>query len=874
MGNILKVLKRDFARLFTVPAAWVIMFGMVFIPPLYSWYNIVGFWDPYGNTNGITVAVANNDTGTDNALIGKQNLGGQIVNQLKDNDQLGWTFVTEAEAMSQVESGKAYAAIVIPKDFSNDLAGVATGGKDKPTLQYYVNEKASAIAPKVTDVGASTVDRTVNSTFVSTVSEVLTEVINTVGDKAIAAEDQTKAKTITTLNEAFSDVQHTRDTIAKLNTKLAGTPEQTRTARQALEDARELGIDTAQGLAGASKLIGTTQTSLNTFVTATSGSLDQGSSLLSQASSRANQSIGTVTGMLNSANQQVGGMINTAADINQANADVIAQLKELPNANQEPLKSAISKLDNRNSNLAETLNNLSSLNTTIGNTYTDTAGLASSLNTSTQTTLDATNTARSTLVSGALPQLNTGLNTLSSTASTLSNGITSQSSLIDQSEQTLDQLDKAVSSTTTALNSTDQALAGVQAKLSTLATDIKALSISSSLNALIGTDGKLDASTISDFMLSPTVISEKAIYPVAAYGSGMAPLFTTLSLWVGAFVLVVIPKLETDDEDIDNLAPSQGYLGRFLLLATLAATQGLVTGIGDLIIGIQCASAPVFLLTCVITSLVYMSVIFALSTTFMHVGKGVCVALVILQVPGASGLYPIEMMPGFFRTLYPLLPFTYSIDALRETIGGFYDGHWFGYIGKLLIFAMLAFLLGLGARPKLANLNRLFAREIKESDMIIGEPVHITSNEYRVTQAIAALADREEYRHAIERRAAKFAYHYPRLLLGALIAGFVVPAALIIVFSLTTSEKIVVMGTWLAWVLIIVGFLMVVEYMRDSIRRQTELGNLSDESIRAMLYRHKTGHRPPANVEARPDHSADTLTIPATPPTKEGKHAR
>ncbi len=96
MGNILKVLKRDFARLFTVPAAWVIMFGMAFIPPLYSWYNIVGFWDPYGNTNGITVAVANNDTGTDNALIGKQNLGGQIVNQLKDTYELGWTFVTEA----------------------------------------------------------------------------------------------------------------------------------------------------------------------------------------------------------------------------------------------------------------------------------------------------------------------------------------------------------------------------------------------------------------------------------------------------------------------------------------------------------------------------------------------------------------------------------------------------------------------------------------------------------------------------------------------------------------------------------------------------------------------------------------------------------
>ena len=852
MGNIFKVLRRDFLRLFKVPAAWVILFGMVFIPPLYSWYNIVGFWDPYGNTKGITVAIANNDDGTDNALIGKQNLGDQIVKQMRSNDQLGWTFVTEAEAMDQVESGKAYAAIIIPKDFSDDLAGVVTGGKSRPTLEYYVNEKASAIAPKVTDVGASTVDRTVNSTFVSTVSEVLTEVINTVDGKAISTEDTTKAKALTALAKASDDVQHTRSTIAKLTTKLTDTPEQTRTARQALDDARTLGIDTAEGLAGVSTLIGTTQTSLNGFVTSTSEALDQGSSLLSQAAAQANQSVGTVTGTISAANQQVGGLINTAEDINQANADIIDQLKGLPNANREPLQSAIATLESRNSELAGALGNLDSLNTTIGNASTDTAGLAQHLNTATQTTVREANTARGTITSGAIPQLNTGLNALSSTASTLSTGITSQGSLIDQSKHTLDQLDKAASTTVTALRDTDKALAGVQTKLDTLVTDIKALSISSSLSSLIGTDGKLDAATIADFMLSPTVISEQAVYPVASYGSGMAPLFTTLSLWVGAFVLVVIPKLETDDEGIDDLTPTQGYLGRFLLLATLAAVQGLVTAIGDLVIGIQCASAPVFLLTCVITSLVYMSVIFA------------------------SGLYPIEMMPAFFRAIYPLLPFTYSIDAMRETIGGFYDGLWFAYIGKLLVFVVLAFALGLGARPKLANLNRLFAREIKESDMIIGEPVHLPGSEYRVTQAIAALADHDEYRHAIERRAAKFAYRYPRLLLGALIAGFVVPAALIIVFALTTSEKIVVMGTWLAWVLIIMGFLMVVEFMRDSIRRQTELGSLSDESIRAMLYGHKAKRRDTSaerHEEADPS-AAVTAIIPTIPPTKEGRHAR
>ena len=149
--------------------------------------------------------------------------------------------------------------------------------------------------------------------------------------------------------------------------------------------------------------------------------------------------------------------------------------------------------------------------------------------------------------------------------------------------------------------------------------------------------------------------------------------------------------------------------------------------------------------------------------------------------------------------------------------------------------------------------------------MIIGEPVHLPGSEYRVTQAIAALADHDEYRHAIERRAAKFAYRYPRLLLGALIAGFVVPAALIIVFALTTSEKIVVMGTWLAWVLIIMGFLMVVE-----------LGSLSDESIRAMLYGHKAKRRDTSaerHEEADPS-AAVTAIIPTIPPTKEGRHAR
>ena len=192
-------------------------------------------------------------------------------------------------------------------------------------------------------------------------------------------------------------------------------------------------------------------------------------------------------------------------------------------------------------------------------------------------------------------------------------------------------------------------------------------------------------------------------------------------------------------------------------------------------------------------------------------------------------------MPKFFRMVYPFVPFSYSIDAFRETIAGFYDGHWLKSIGTLLLFAVAAFFIGLAIRPLLVNLNRLFARQIKESDMIIGEEVQLPERGYNVSQAIQVLADKGGYREAIEERASRFAELYPKLKRGALIAGFIVPVILVLIFSFTNGEKSVVLATWIIWVLLIIGFLMVIEYMRFSLQRQVELGSLSDEAIREQL---------------------------------------
>ena len=93
--------------------------------------------------------------------------------QLKENDQLGWTFVPKDAAIEGVKSGKYYAAIIIPQDFSESLLSVLSGKIETPELEYYINEKLNAIAPKITSSGASTIQTQVNNTFSSVASEQL-----------------------------------------------------------------------------------------------------------------------------------------------------------------------------------------------------------------------------------------------------------------------------------------------------------------------------------------------------------------------------------------------------------------------------------------------------------------------------------------------------------------------------------------------------------------------------------------------------------------------------------------------------------------------------------------------------------------------------
>ena len=142
---------------------------------MYAWFNIAGFWDPYANTSHLRVAVVNEDKGATTAATGKIDAGAQVAAQIKDNHDLGWYFTTRQGAIDDVKTGRSYAAIIIPANFSTSLVSFMDPQHySQPKLEYYVNQKLNAVAPQITNAGASTLDRKINSAFVSQVSKAVT----------------------------------------------------------------------------------------------------------------------------------------------------------------------------------------------------------------------------------------------------------------------------------------------------------------------------------------------------------------------------------------------------------------------------------------------------------------------------------------------------------------------------------------------------------------------------------------------------------------------------------------------------------------------------------------------------------------------------
>ncbi len=923
MLNALRVLGRDLLRLVKAPAALVVVVALIVLPSTYTWFNVVGFWDPYGNTGNMRVCVVNEDAGGDNELMGSMNLGDQIVDTLKENTQLKWDFMSYDEAMEEVNSGRAYAAFVIPSDFTSNLFTILSGDFQQPNLQYYVNEKVNPVSPKVTDAGSSTLDSTINSEFVSTVSEVVAEKLDEKITEVESDLNGAQSDAVTQLDRANNAVSQTRSKVSELTSSARDAQGKASSAKSSLNQVRDDVSNVEDQLQQVSDLSGTMQTSIMNFTAIAMPGMSNANLALSQAAANATNSVTSAATAINKAEGTVDASLERVQGVIDVNESIIAQLQSvydsMPDSSSSDnsgsssgssssgsssssskssswrsffsksksssssgstgntdgstsgsgssssgsgsssgssgsssgssssgsgsidysklkpqLKQAIEDLTDRNARLQRSLESFKQLSQDVTASADAVSSAATALNVAAQNSIGTAGTLQSQLFGTSLPQVSNGLSQVSIAAVNLKAAVSNQSYLVDETSNIVDQLNSTLGSAIDSLGQTDTVLASLQDSVSKARTDITLLSTSSALSDFIDS-GHIDATKIAEFMQSPTKVTTEKLYPLNSYGTAMAPLFISLSLWVGTIMLAVILKLEVDKEGIPGLTVVQGYIGRWLLFALLVIAQAVVCVAGCLALGVEVASVPAFYATAICMSLAYLCITYTLSSSLQHIGIGLCIILVFVQIPGGTGLYPVEMTDSFFRAVYPLFPFTYGINALREAIGGFYQDQYLFYMGVLALISLTMMVIGLFVRPHLTNLNRLVAKEIQKSDVLNVEAALVPERRYRIGQLIRALSDHDEFHETMKSQAERFMKVYPILKRVALVAGILVPIIFTAIFAVTMTAKVVILTAWLIWLVVVIGLLVVMEFIRDNIERQAAIDGMSDDELRHHL---------------------------------------
>lgn len=834
-----QIFKRDILRLLKNPVALVITIGVCVIPSLYAWYNIVANWDPYGNTANIKVAVANNDQGTSNEYVGELNAGDETVSKLKENDQLGWVFTDADAAVEGVKSGEYYAAIIIPDDFSTNLTSMLTGTFTQPQLEYYCNEKKNAIAPKVTDTGAQTVEEQINETFVATVSETLVEKIQNAAGDLDAQGAETQGGILENVQRSNQALQDVRDALAGMQKTIATSKEAGAKADETLSALSGQIPLLVNALDKGDALLASARTSSRNFASSLNTTLSHGLTQMGKASSNANVAVGKLSGAISAAGGKVdGALADVQMVINDVNR-IIIDIREITGIDSGLVLSA---LEEQLAELQTLKDALQDQSTDIQNSAGAIAGAVSSLDSATQQGISAMEGVQQDMASTVLPQLSQGMDSFSEVSGDLTGVVASLEPTIAQARGVLSQLTTTLDQASSTMSQADSSLEKLQGTLSTAANDVAALRASESLDKL---DEILGASSadLADFMSSPVTLTTKAVYPVSNYGSGVAPFYTNLALWVGGCVLIAIIKLEVDGEGIGAFTATEGYFGRWLLLVVLGFVQAFIVCCGDLVLGMQCLRPELFVLAGIFTSFVYVNIIYALASAFKHIGKALVVILVIVQIPGSSGMYPIEMMPDFFQRLHPLLPFTYGISAMRETIGGMYGMDYAINLGVLAVFLAVALFIGVKLRTLMLNLNLLFDKELERTGVMICEKDDRPRERFSLRWALRAMLDTAGYREDLILRAARFEERYPKLIKAGFMLVFGLPVVLFILtatLDLEIEGKIIMLVLWIVSVIVADTYMIVVEYIRESMQFQLRIAELPDDALVNEIRSHTT----------------------------------
>ena len=735
MKNIWKIFTGDLKKLVKQPFALVIIIGLCVIPSLYAWFNIFANWDPYANTGGIPVVVVSLDkdyTRKDGSVV---NMGESVLENLHSNTSVKWIFLdTEEEAQEGVEAGKYYAAIVITDKFTYSMYNVFSDDFENPSLIYYQNQKSNAIATKITDTVAGTLQNTINETFIKVAATTIFEEGNSVSDQmqgdsyveefcADLEELNDNLKEYSTMIDTFragndrleAAITHVNYEIPVMQKKLDATTASLNQSSQNLSSTRDT-------LSNFSTNVDTSMSTIQTSLEDMKKILDQ--SKLADDTAQMTKDLNKVARDTNTLNGQVNNLLaalieqrvqgsvsggdastgsgsgNTAAT-DAAIEALKAMQKELDMMNTV-IGSVLESTDEQAAekakvNVNNAMNNLKNVIDSCENSVSNMQGIYKN---------------------NLVPQMQKVLTNMSDSLNQVTNLVNTLSSTVQNIGVVMEGVGDAVDGTSESLGQIQGVVDGISQKLTDLTEQLEGASEEEMMDILVRFLGG-DPDSLGAYFASPVTMETIAMYPVATYGSAMTPFYSTLAIWVGSTILVALVKVKASPKNLKNVQSYQLYFGRYLLFLLLAQIQAAIIVAGDLwLLKVNIVEPGLFFLAASFTATAFSLLIYSLTLAFGDVGKAVCVIVMVLQIAGSSGTFPIELLPDIYQKIYIFFPFPYAITAMREALAGMYGTAYMAALAKLILFMLEGLLIGLVIRIPFVKLNHFVEERMEDTELM------------------------------------------------------------------------------------------------------------------------------------------------------------
>jgi len=640
LKQIIEIFKSDIKEIFRKVNTWIIIIGLIFLPSMYAWPNILSSWDPYSHTNNIKVAVISEDEGA--TVEGKNvNLGESLITNLKGNKNLDWQFVSsKQQAENGVKIGDFYASIVIPKSFSSDITSITRGELKKATIEYTVNEKINAISPKITNSGASALANTIGKNFVEVANGVIFEKLHEAGvkfEENLPAIEQVKEK-INHLNDNFTNYENSlNELIGKvdrgynvLNTIQGTLPEIDRAATNSIMLANKTNV-TIKNIENFNEIMLKNINTQLDKVIEISGEVVKVAELIQKKPTNPEETKAKMKA-LDSRFEAAEKRLDIAKDIfeylNSLSDQNLFQ-KQLTKINT--MESDITKLRSLNKKIYSNIDNYDAISTKV---KADFLTISKRVNYNSIDFKKKLNTEVAPLIKRVLTSADTKIRNVSS--------------VISRAQAQIPTINAKISEAEVKIQTVQGKLLKLQGEIPEIKEKVQKLTgIVNKADGEIDTNAlfnllKVDYKQQAEFFANPVQLKENQLYHIKNYGSAMTPFYTVLSIWVGALLMSSLLTTKVEDEE-----------NKYKL-------------------GTQANSPYRFVIYALLISLLFSAIIYTTVCLLGNVGKAVCIILLVLQIGSSGGTFPIQMTSSFFQALYPKVPFTYSISLLREAVGGVY----------------------------------------------------------------------------------------------------------------------------------------------------------------------------------------------------------